>query len=276
MAISLTPNLKLRVSSDLTADAKYNLARIDSLTGLVQVAIKITSTDVTQLRSKSSIALLPESPDLGGSGSGGSVSMGSSSQPLDTFTVHATSVVLPAGAIDGAGIDPDFGNQIIQTSNSLRFTNGSNYTALKQATSGQSQNITLFLPPSAGTVGQVLTTDGSGVLSWSNSTSASLSGLTDTDIGVPADGDGLVFSVGGGSQWINKKSSFSTTWAPADGLVKTVTHSLNTQKVLVQVIDDTYKNVGVETVDRPDANNVQLTSSTIPSGPWTILIHSVN
>jgi hypothetical protein len=52
--------------------------------------------------------------------------------------------------------------------------NGTNYIAL-QSPSALAANVTLTLPDNDGTASQVLTTDGSGVLSWSNS-GGSLSG----------------------------------------------------------------------------------------------------
>jgi len=68
--------------------------------------------------------------------------------------------------------------------------NGSNYVALKAADSIGS-NLTLTLPSSDGSNGQVLGTDGSGTLSFVSTTS-SIEGASDTDISSPASGHILV------------------------------------------------------------------------------------
>jgi hypothetical protein len=59
--------------------------------------------------------------------------------------------------------------------NNIQLRNGANSTMLVASTGG---SCTLTLPASAGTNGQVLTTDGSGILSWSSS-STSIDGLSD-------------------------------------------------------------------------------------------------
>ena len=68
--------------------------------------------------------------------------------------------------------------------------NGSNYVALKSPDSVGS-NLTLTLPSSDGSNGQVLGTDGSGNLSFVSTTS-SIAGASDTDISAPASGHILV------------------------------------------------------------------------------------
>ena len=68
--------------------------------------------------------------------------------------------------------------------------NGSNYVALKAADTIGS-NLTLTLPSSDGSNGQVLATDGSGALSFVSTTST-LAGATDTDISTPSGGHILV------------------------------------------------------------------------------------
>jgi hypothetical protein len=86
--VALTPNLKLRTDIDLTADARYNLLRIDSLGAL----IKSDNTGDTLIRSLAEIILAPNSADLGGSGSGGIVSVGEAGSIVDEFRVFANNV----------------------------------------------------------------------------------------------------------------------------------------------------------------------------------------
>lgn len=87
MATTLTRNLKLRVNSNLTADAKYNLERIDSL-GSTFIT---DSTDTLQIRSRTNIVIEPESADLGGGASGGTVTIGTSSHALTSVAVYSDS-----------------------------------------------------------------------------------------------------------------------------------------------------------------------------------------
>jgi len=90
MAVTLTRNLKLRVNSNLTADAIYNLNRIDALGG----TFLVDTTSELKLRSKSNIQIEPESADLGGSGIGGLLDLGTSAHLLDNINLWATKVNL--------------------------------------------------------------------------------------------------------------------------------------------------------------------------------------
>ena len=99
--------------------------------------------------------------------------------------------------------------------------NGTNYIAL-QSPSALAANVTLTLPDNDGTASQVLTTDGSGVLSWSNS-GGSLSGagggiVINTDVisvnytiasgtngfsvGPMTISDGYAITVSSGQRWV--------------------------------------------------------------------------
>lgn len=64
----------------------------------------------------------------------------------------------------------------------------------------------------------------------------------------------------------------SFTWATADGVTKSITHSLNTTTVLVSVYDENGEDILVDTVDRTSSNEVSLTSSVPPTGNWTVVI----
>lgn len=100
---------------------------------------------------------------------------------------------------------------------------------------------TLTLPVDDGTSGQVLSTDGSGVLSWVSNSAV---------------------------------DSFKANWVTGDGTSKTVTHSLGTLDVIVQVYDKTDgQTIQVDTVIRTDTNTVDLTASEAPGAAgWRVLI----
>lgn len=88
MATTLTRNLKLRLNSNLTADAKYNLERLDLLGG----TFLTDTTDTLKIRSRTNILIEPESGDLGGAGSGGTVSIGSPGMDIDELQINAVTI----------------------------------------------------------------------------------------------------------------------------------------------------------------------------------------
>lgn len=102
MAFTLTKNLKLRIDSNLTANAKYNLERIDLLGG----SLLVDSTDALNFRSRTDINLEPNSPDVDGSGVGGSLNIGNSSHSLEEINLFSDSVNLSSalGLLDQAAM----------------------------------------------------------------------------------------------------------------------------------------------------------------------------
>jgi hypothetical protein len=80
-----TNNLKLAVNSNLTAEAKANLYKIDAAGGLTQQ----TDAGDSQLRAIENIVLQPADASIGGDGVGGSVIMGNINQPMDELLVHS-------------------------------------------------------------------------------------------------------------------------------------------------------------------------------------------
>ncbi len=93
MATTLTRNLKLRVDSNLTANAKYNLSRLDLLGG----TFVVDTTNSLLLRSQTDIQITPNSPELDGSGTGGIVQIGLPGQPVAQFIVYADDILLGEG-----------------------------------------------------------------------------------------------------------------------------------------------------------------------------------
>lgn len=76
---TLTRYLRLKVATDLSQQASQNLARLDALGNTFGVG----ETDDLTVRSRGNIVLQPEATLVGGTGSGGEVHLGSSSQPAD-------------------------------------------------------------------------------------------------------------------------------------------------------------------------------------------------
>lgn len=81
---TLTRNLKLRLSSDLSPDARYNLERIDQM----GAALTIDTLNDSIIRSVNDIQLRPEDNSVGGTGSGGTVELGDVNQPLTAATLN--------------------------------------------------------------------------------------------------------------------------------------------------------------------------------------------
>ena len=90
MTTTLTPNLKLRIDSKLTSNAKYNLQRID----LLGSTFLVDSTNTLNLRSQTDIVIEPNSADLGGSGTLGSVGIGTANHKITALNVYATDLNL--------------------------------------------------------------------------------------------------------------------------------------------------------------------------------------
>lgn len=99
-SFTLTQNLKLRLNTNLTADSKYNLQRIDLLGG----TFLTDSTDSLNIRSRSDINLEPNSADIGGSGVGGSFNIGNPNHLIANLTVYASTVTFSSnvGLLDQA------------------------------------------------------------------------------------------------------------------------------------------------------------------------------
>lgn len=98
-------------------------------------------------------------------------------------------------------------------------------------------------------------------------------------LGVGSDGQVLKV-VGGSVAWStdNGTSSFQADWADTDGTSLTVTHSLGTKDVLVQVYDKANdQTIEVDSVVRTDTNTVDLTASEAPNASgWRVLILDVS
>lgn len=318
MAVTLSRNLKLRIDSGLTASAKYNLERIDAL----GATFIVDSTDELDIRSKGDISIEPESADIGGSGAGGSITIGNSDHILTSVAIFASEVSLSSplglldqatggtknleiryksdlsGAVDTAadrtlsidldgsdrslvlggslvtsggnltlalagatsltlpttgtlatlaGVESFTNKVIVSVTDRFRMDNGSFTTDLKYAASGQSANLLFRLPSSYGGSGQILTTDGSGNLSWTS-------------------------SGGGGGGNVDGTAG---TWLAADGTTKVFTHSLGSTDIDVTVVSlDTNEVIGVDSITVTDSNNITLSSSEAPATSWRIIVQA--
>jgi len=96
MATRFTSNLRLRIEDNLTADAIYNLERLDEL-GAV---FKLSTSSTVELSSAEDVLIQPNNPAAGGSGIGGLVRIGSAGQPADNVNITSSRVNFAANTID--------------------------------------------------------------------------------------------------------------------------------------------------------------------------------
>lgn len=92
MAVTLSRNLKLRLDSNLTANARYNLERLD----LLGSTFVVDTRDGLNIRSETDITIEPESADIGGSGIGGTINLGSASHELSELNIYAAELNISA------------------------------------------------------------------------------------------------------------------------------------------------------------------------------------
>ena len=153
---STTDNLKLRLSDDLTADARYNLERIDLLAG----NLSVNTLEELVLRASEDIIIEPQSADISsGSGSGGSVHIGTASHNDVTLDVHGDVEVER--------------NLLLRTDVRFYDDDETNYIGL-QAPVDVTADVSFTLPGADGTVDQVLKTDGAGNWDWTTVGTTSL------------------------------------------------------------------------------------------------------
>lgn len=242
MAFTLSRYLRLRLDSNLTANARYNLERLDLL-GSTFVVDSISNLNI---RSESDIIIEPQSADVGGDGTGGTVSIGTSAHTLDSLNIYASDVTFSnsPGLLDqGTG-----GTKYLRLKYDSTLS-GSVDTAADRILSFdlQGANRSLVLGASlvfpANSAGY-MTNDGSGTLSW-----------------VPISGGGDVLGATG-------------TWAAADGTSKAFSHSLGSEDVEVMVLDENDEIIMVDSIVATTTNIVTLTSSEAPAVAWRIIVQA--
>lgn len=158
---------------------------------------------------------------------------------------NSTVLISDAGAISGAASLSASGAVSAATlaassALTLEETGAGTDVITIQAPASIAAPYTLTLPVDDGAAGEVLSTDGSGVLSWVS----------------------------------NASSSFKDTWETADTATKAITHSLGTTDVMVQIFDiASGQSIEIDSVVRTDANTVTVTASEAPpAGSWRVLI----
>lgn len=104
---TLTPNLKLILADNLTADSRANLNKIDALGG----STLVDNTGNLRVRSKQDIQLQPNSSDIGGSGTLGTVTIGESGSDISKLDIYASEIDFNSATLTGLSVawtDLDF------------------------------------------------------------------------------------------------------------------------------------------------------------------------
>lgn len=234
MATTFSRNLRLRIDSNLTANSKYNLARLDELGGIYQ----LDSTGQVAIRSNANIVIEPEAPSVGGAGVGGVVSIGTAGHSLTEIALYAAEVTLSGSLVVdsislgtiGAGIVVSDADSVLTAIASLPISLGG--TGAVTAAAARNN----LLPAQSGNTGKVLGTDGSSV-SWVS----------------PGAGAAVI----AGYDWTATTS-------------KVIAHGLSDTDMSIIVYDSlgdmVFPDVNI------DATNITLTSSEAPSGTWRVVV----
>lgn len=259
MATTLTRNLKLRVNSNLTADAKYNLERID----LLGSAFTVDTADTLQIRSRADITIEPQSADVEGSGEGGNVNVGTADHQVESFNVFADEVNL-SGSM-GLADQATGGNKSLQ----LRYKSdldGAVDIAANRTLSfdvqGADRDVIL---------GGDLKTDG-GDLTLNLAGNLSLT--------IPANSAGYLQNDGAGSlSWVPISGAGDVlgedaTWLAGDGLTKVISHGLSSEDVEVAIFDENDEQILIDTIVTTDSNTLTLTASEAPSISWRVVLQA--
>jgi len=219
--------LKLRIDDvRLTGDAVRNLELIDALGANIYYR-----QERLTLRSAKDITILPNSEDLGGLGVGGSVSVGSADFPISSFSVHADE-------LDLAGVD-----SFSLSSISLLSTGGGEVSI--SASPSTTEDYSLVLPEDDGAAGQVLSTDGSGTLSWAD----------------PEAGQAAAF-----------------TWTQADGATKEIVHGFGSTDIEVFVYSpDDNRQLMLDSIEYTNTNTITLAGAeTPPASGYSVYLREIS
>lgn len=164
---------------------------------------------------------------------------GKASTALSNLASTAVNVdILPAA--DGARSLGSTSKTYLATWQQSAKLRGSTSGTLTMGTAATTTDYSILMPSAQGAANTVLRNDGSGNLSWA-------SGL----------------------------EIYATNWEIADGATKAITHNLGTRDIIIQIYDENYETVHVDTITRGTTDTVTLVSSVTPSATWRVLILKV-
>lgn len=275
MATTLTTNLKLILADDLTSDARANLNKLDTLGG----STLVDNTSNLRVRSASNIQLQPNSNDIGGIGSGGTVTIGESGTNVSSFVVYADSFQVNGSEVPTSTLSENY----IEIGNSSNARTATDTDSVGDILANSTTGLTIKagaivdadINASAAialsklatvTASRALVSDSSGVISTSSVTTTELGYLS----GVTSSIQSQINALGGANQ-------LAETWLAAEGTTKTITHNFGTRNIMIQVLDanNNYISLDIDSISRPTDNTAVLVSNQAPVGSWTVLLTQV-
>lgn len=265
MATTLSRYLRLKLDSNLTANAKYNLERIDTLGS----TFSVDSSNQLDIRSESDISIEPNSADLGGTGTGGTTSVGNSQHELDLFEVYATLVNFSdsVGLLDSASSGTKY----------LRLKYKSDLNGSADTTADR----VISVDPEG--ADRILRLAGNLVLGGDFTTSGgdlSLTLASDLALSIPANSSGYLSNNGSGTlSWIAISGAgdvlgATAVWVTGDGATKVVTHALASDDVEVTVYDEFDDLIWVDSISIDSTSQITLISSEAPSSSWKVVLQA--
>jgi uncharacterized delta-60 repeat protein len=183
-------------------------------------------------------------------------------EALSLLNSIKNSDVSPIAAIAGSKILPEFGNQTVKTQAGLELSNGTHWTKIETASSGQTANLTLRLPNNNGTANAILATDGAGNLSWSSAGSGSV-----TSVDLTASTLTGLFTVSGNPVTTNGTLTLTAVNQEANQVYASPAAGAAAQPtfrslVLADLPTLTKSNVGLDQVDNTSDANKPVSSAT--------------
>lgn len=267
MATTTSKYLKLRIGDDLTADAVYNLNRID----LLGQSVDITGSANQSFRASGNVLIEPNAADLGGTGVGGTVYFGDANHTLSAIemyvsslnvsgTISATSLILGGDTVATLAASQTLTNKTIDAS-------ANTITNIPDSSIATNAAISLS-KLAAVTANKALKSDSSGTIVESIVTNTELEYLSGVTSGVqsqidtkedglgnpPVDGYILSSSSGGTREWIESPAvtaqSGTFDWTSGTSLV--INHNFNTTNVDLSIFN--LNTESFEVVERVEYN----------------------
>jgi len=227
----LTRNLKLRLADDLTADARYNLERIDQLGSVFPIGTSANQV----INSSADIRLNANATSLGGDGNGLVFAPNLQLSNTLKFESGPYELTIQPGSLSSDltwTLPPDNGTagQFLETNGAGTLTWGDPPT-----TNFSSLNDTTFTSLAAGQVAQYNGT------SWVN-------------VNLPNTRQAGVFS-----------------WDPVDGNTKLITHGFGSSSIQVWIYEPGCKSqIMVESIDYLDNDTILLTAHSAPDSTYDV------
>ncbi len=211
-----------------------------------------------------------------GSGGGlGTIVAGGTGNTLTTAVTNQNLIIDP----NGTGITQIIGATQLNAQSELRLadSDSSNYVSFRSPATVAS-NVTWTLPNADGTNGYVLSTNGSGTLSWLSLSSA---GVAITDSGSTATVHYPIFATNAGSiittgQTTAMNNRANLSFVPSTGVLTATAFSGNVTSTSVTVTGGTINNTAIGGTTRAAGSFAALTATTITEDSSITLKENIN